>query len=135
MKPHMVPESFRFPRLDIRQLYDSWWGGYNFIVDEQDPIDPSKAKKAFGSNVKTSASFVTLYSKVTSIVAATAATTATATSALTADTPPTDAIATTTKRKKNATNTDAIAAMKKKARAPKIVGRPLDSAVVMEDAL
>jgi hypothetical protein len=41
-KPHMVPESFRFPRLDIRQLFDSWWGGYNFIDDVQDPIDPTK---------------------------------------------------------------------------------------------
>ena len=33
-------ESFRFPRLDVRQLFDSWWGGYNFI--EEDSTNPNK---------------------------------------------------------------------------------------------
>ncbi len=41
----MVPESFRFPRLDIRQLFDSWWGGYNFVDDVEDPIDSAKLNK------------------------------------------------------------------------------------------
>ena len=40
-KPHMVPLSFRFPRLDVRQLFDSWWGGYNFI-EEDSTTNPNK---------------------------------------------------------------------------------------------
>jgi hypothetical protein len=76
----------------------------------------------YGGDVKTSASFVTLYSKVATISDNTTATGTGATGAVTADTTLTDDVATITKRKSNATDTGVTTPKTKKARAPKTVG-------------